>query len=295
MAIVVITDKPAQLGNQLWAFLNMTVLVKGYKKKSLLFLEDKGFEQFELVKDKSIYALTKGTFLFSCWNYIIRFVRYRYQNPFWKQIFSIFCLHFKTGFIDEKTFERDIKRVGFLFVESWPNRLHKNLPLMSTAESRALFSFEKKLLTKVSSFLEQVRQSANLIVGIHIRRGDYKYFQEGKYYFEDEVYLDYMQQLKNLFPEKNISFFIASNEPFDQAYFASVNCFQIAGALPTDDLCGLSLCDYILGPMSTFSMWASYTGKVPLRFIETRNELLRLVDFKPVAAQDCFDPFIQNC
>ena len=42
----------------------------------------------------------------------------------------------------------------------------------------------------------------------------------------------------------------------------------------------MSQCDYLMGPPSTFTMWASFMGKVPLGIIRDRSQTLSMADFK---------------
>lgn len=46
-----------------------------------------------------------------------------------------------------------------------------------------------------------------------------------------------------------------------------------------EDLFSLSKADYIIGPPSTFSAWASLYGTVPLYFIESSNSDFKIPDF----------------
>jgi hypothetical protein len=41
----------------------------------------------------------------------------------------------------------------------------------------------------------------------------------------------------------------------------------------------LASCDYIVGPPSTFSLWASFYGQVPLCFLQKPDEFLALANF----------------
>jgi hypothetical protein len=41
----------------------------------------------------------------------------------------------------------------------------------------------------------------------------------------------------------------------------------------------LASCDYIVGPPSTFSLWASFYGQVPLCFLQKPDEPLALANF----------------
>jgi len=48
------------------------------------------------------------------------------------------------------------------------------------------------------------------------------------------------------------------------------------------DMYSLAKADYIIGPPSTFTMWASFYGSVPLLVIDNRKENILLSDFKIV-------------
>jgi len=68
-----------------------------------------------------------------------------------------------------------------------------------------------------------------------------------------------------------MAFFVCSDEPRFREEFAGLTV-GIGGRSPLEDLCTLSECDYILGPPSTFSQWASFYGGRPL--------------YQPAAAED---------
>ena len=46
-----------------------------------------------------------------------------------------------------------------------------------------------------------------------------------------------------------------------------------------EDMYGFARCDYLIGPLSTFTMWASFYGGVPLNTIRFADQLLKLADF----------------
>ena len=58
-------------------------------------------------------------------------------------------------------------------------------------------------------------------------------------------------------------FLLTSDEPIDQADYSGFQTVVGTGG-PIGDLYGLSKCDYIIGPPSTFSTWAAFYGQVPL-------------------------------
>ena len=90
----------------------------------------------------------------------------------------------------------------------------------------------------------------------------------GKYYFSHEEYAIQMSYIQSLFQNRRVCFLISTNENYEKQIFNSLTLCDWKGKTAIHDLYALSLCDYIAGPLSTFSRWASYYGQVPLYFIE---------------------------
>jgi hypothetical protein len=108
--------------------------------------------------------------------------------------------------------------------------------------------------------------SATIVVGVHIRRGDYANFVGGRYFYSTEIYRRKMQELTAILgrdKEKTIRFLICSDELIDPADFGGMDV-TVSSSSPIVDLYSLAKCDLIIGPPSTFSLWASFHGKVPL-------------------------------
>lgn len=147
---------------------------------------------------------------------------------------------------------------------------------------RLIFTPEEPIVNAVNEIFDKIRIQFTLIIGVHIRYGDYRTFNNGQYFYTIPQYLAIMQSIKLLFPKKKIAFFIACNESIDLLSFTSINCFTIPESTSVKDLYGLSRCDYIIGPPSTFSGWASLIGNVPLYFIENSSEKVNLRSFKQI-------------
>jgi hypothetical protein len=83
-----------------------------------------------------------------------------------------------------------------------------------------------------------------------------------------------MLRVKELYQGQRVSFFISSNEDFELDIFTDCDCHRFgqesSGAIL--DLYSLSICDLIIGPVSSFSRWASFIGEVPLCFLETKDQ-----------------------
>jgi len=122
--------------------------------------------------------------------------------------------------------------------------------------------------------------SYDKIIGVHMRRGDYLKFNEGKYYFKDCDYKSFMLQCCNMYPNKNIGFFLCSDEKINYDNFFDFNICKPGFSGVIEDLYTLSYCDLIIGPPSTFSEWASFYGKTPAYHIQSKKETLHQDKFK---------------
>jgi len=106
-----------------------------------------------------------------------------------------------------------------------------------------------------------LKTEENVLIGVHIRRGDYKKWKNGQYYFEDDVYQKYMSDFsQKLFEktQKNQIFIIFSN---DLVSFVENEKLLISKEIWYIDHFIMSLCDYLIGTHSTFSLWANFMGK----------------------------------
>ena len=93
-----------------------------------------------------------------------------------------------------------------------------------------------------------------------------------------------MDQVKDVYSDKKVCFFIASNEQIPQEMFQGLHCSCIDNANAATDLYALSLCDRLVGPPSTFSRWASFVNHVPLYFIFDKDEKIESdSQFCPIA------------
>jgi hypothetical protein len=186
---------------------------------------------------------------------------------------------------------REKMRLGGLhFIDGWEHRSDLSFIEEERETLLDLFKPRQDIMNHVD---ECFGDYDGVTVGVHVRRGDYKKHRGGIWYFDDGTYLDIIQDIKNQLMQKgvgNVRFLICSNEPFALRNEVA-EMFQIAPLFPTDcmsDLYGLSKCDYIIGPPSTFSQWASFTGNKPLNVIFKKGDEVRLEAFSPIVRLDRF-------
>ncbi|QIP13897.1 hypothetical protein G8759_15395 [Spirosoma aureum] len=147
------------------------------------------------------------------------------------------------------------------------------------ATIRSLFRPKAKYGKQVDRIIISLKEKGALLVGIHLRKGDYRYWESGKYYFDDLTYMNYIEQARRLFKNQNVGFILCSDEPINKSLFQSDTVYISANEVIVD-LYLLAKCDYLIGPPSTFSGWASFYGDVPLCVVENKDVELTLPSFK---------------
>jgi len=58
--------------------------------------------------------------------------------------------------------------------------------------------------------VDRLRRDADIVVGVHIRQGDYRAWQGGKYFFPAARYAGWMRELAAQFPDRKVAFFVAA-------------------------------------------------------------------------------------
>ncbi len=263
-----IIDNPGQTCNKLWSYLDTIAWAMATGGKVYIFFWDPTLKDFDalrknpyvsfplynkltagLVRKRWFVKLMKWTFL------------NRFTNRFYKTVFG--------------------QRKGFVYGWSMRNS-HVYFPKLKH-EILKLYRPNTIITDAVDADFKKYRCEGYFIIGVHIRRGDYKDWEGGKYYFEWEEYRDIMLQLAKVYIEKKPAFFISTNEKYDKSVFEGLTLVSAHCTSAIHDLYGLSCCDRIIGPLSSFSRWASFYGNVPLCFIEREKMRYSETDFSVIS------------
>lgn len=179
---------------------------------------------------------------------------------------------FKRKGCDRKSLEQKMLRNKHIVVSGWEVRFY-DLFLKYREEITKLFTFNDDIYDKVKRFMSEKGHEGALRLGIHIRRGDYKEWANGRYFYSDDVYIEYIQEFLSKHPTEKADIYICSNDPaLNLDYFRSQlsnDAINMLGGNPAEDLCLLSECDYLIGPPSTFSLVASMYRDIPLCWMDT--------------------------
>lgn len=132
---------------------------------------------------------------------------------------------------------------------------------------------------QAEAVIKEQRKRGGVLIGIHIRRTDYKTWFNGKYYFDLSVYEKAMQDMLRLCPE-GARFIICSDEKFSSSDFSAIpeNLLYFSRNPFIADFVLLASCDYIIGPPSTFSGYASFYGKVKKLTLFTSHQSIKSLE-----------------
>ena len=286
------SEKPGQLANRMILLSHFIAFSLEYDTPVLLHLLDEYADLFEgpqqglKIKGKNIlHFMDNSKFTRSLLFYFFeKFSRIMRKSGL-SDLYFAKTIYIKT---DDPTFimnneqnlaELTSKKIfflsGWLFRTQGLLEKHRNF----------ITSYFKPLKTfrdSAENIILPLKNDFKTVVGIHIRRGDYKNFLGGKYFYELATYKSVMNKIANIFGKEQTAFVICSNEKIDLDFFSGLNAFKGPGHFVAD-LYTLSLCDYIAGPPSTFSMWASFYGQKPLWQIENVKQNPTVELFKVIA------------
>ncbi|PSN17336.1 hypothetical protein C7271_18265 [filamentous cyanobacterium CCP5] len=146
------------------------------------------------------------------------------------------------------------------------------------AAIRQLLSPVQAYRTAAAALIEAARGRGTTVVGIHIRHGDYMGWQKGQHFFTLEQYRSIMASLPKVLRQRQLLYVVSSDAPWTREDFPGLQV-TMADREPIIAMLCLSLCDYIVGPKSSFNRWASFYGNVPLYTIRDPEQAIHLADF----------------
>lgn len=280
--MIVLRDKPGQLGNRLWSLSPFLVLCE---KKNITLLApyhlNGYFDFFEKENIKGIMFLwPEFPFLQNILYRIFRLseLSLRKVNKYGLSIRSVWANPKKHNFDD--LFEMAKKNI--VFVNSWDYVF--NVPDNILLHERSLIQLRlkpnHKTCSNVNKLMSKFTQN-KIKVGVHIRLSDYKSYRNGIYYYDISVYYSKMKiieaQLKA--DNKNAIFIICSDENIQDSFFEGLETLYIQNSTAIEDIYALSVCDFIIGAPSSFSCWASYFGHIPIKYILSQNDSIDINEF----------------
>ena len=185
---------------------------------------------------------------------------------------------FKDADCDQKALEQKMLKHRHIVVSGWNVRFYEHF-LKYRDEICELFRIDEQYTLPVDEAMKAAEAGEKGVrLGVHIRRGDYAQWQYGKYCFSDEVYARHINRFATLHPEETMHVYLSTNDPevsaeTYQQLCPKVKIHLLQGSAP-EDLYMLSVCDYVMGPPSTFSLVAAMYRDIPLYRMDNEDEKL---------------------
>jgi hypothetical protein len=260
-----------QLGNRLhthanalaWCIENNVNLINlSFKRYSPLFSSNKGRTVETFISRKS--KLSNLLRYERLWKFVERVSR----SDKWVHRLTKMVIKEKNDdeFLAEAELDQSFKpETKALLVRAWdlqfPDSLKKNQDRV-----REILTPNQQDTDSANEIISQLREKFDCIVGVHARRGDYKEYLGGIHFHSWHSYRNWIIQTKNLMEgngKGKVGFLLCSDgNPYHSALNDLPVSFGKKKAVMTD-LHSLSLCDYNIGPPSSFGTWLSWYGKVP--------------------------------
>jgi hypothetical protein len=288
--MIVIAEKYGQLGNRLFVFAHVLAcaLEHGVKVSNPAF--DEYAEFFEntrrdlFCRHPARASLLTGRrlrgWLYAAAHRLAHSLAYRSpSNRFWHVVQVAEGDRYD---LRSPEFVAAAREKSLVFVQGW--LLRDEVSLRKHADAvRGFFKPVGALERRVAAHVARAREGCDVLVGVHIRQGDYRGFEGGRYFYGSGEYARMMGEAESLFAGRRVGFLICSNVRQDEAVFAGLHYTSGPGHF-VEDMYALAGCDYIVGPPSTYTLWASFYGGAPLYHVREGSAAVALEDFRPYGA-----------
>jgi len=172
--------------------------------------------------------------------------------------------------LDDPAFVESTQGCRVIALEGWhviaPSLVEKHY-----AAVRDFDAVDPGIQQRVEAYLRPLRERCDTLIGVHIRRGDYIMHRGGQYYFEDDVYDRACDVVARRAGQQRVGFVFCSQGPVAEPLLADRDAVTGPGSA-IEDMLALSGCDTIVGPPSTFSVWAAFIGNAELLVMSSAQE-----------------------
>ncbi len=286
--MIVVANKPGQLGNILYVYSNLI----GRAIESNLRLANTALDnyadlfpatasdlfcRFPPTKSRIRCTPRRRRFVYHLVHFTARVLsKLKLNLPFIRQI-TIRDWHTEINLGDPQ-FLASLKPRQLLLLRGW---LFRDIPaLQKHADAiREFFRPREDYLNNVDAVIERARKDVDILVGVHIRQGILYYANVRQYFYPTIRYVEMMDEIVRLFPDVRVGFLICSDWPQDPQMFSKFR-FTFGSNHLIEDMYAFARCDYLIGPPSTFTVWASFYGNVPLNVVRTSDQRQCREDFQ---------------
>lgn len=273
MRILIVADSPGRLGNLLhvyfylaaWSLLTGHLVYNpsfrlvapdlfGRKSRTALFFRPKYYLKGHFFTTLDLVPPLFHSLAYFVFNYLSRFAR---RFPAFTADLPAFFYFQQDDVNVSDLFDHPLCTsrqpviifAGWLFKSDYLYRQYRDtlFPffLPSSSVRRAAIETFQTAIAKYSS---------STVVGVHIRRGDYKTFNDGRYFFPTCVFRNSMVAIRDHLLG-DVTFLLFSDERILQSDFNDLQVHTSTNS-PIVDMYTMSLCAGLVGPPSTFSSFA---------------------------------------
>jgi len=286
---LVIQRDYGQLGNRLhthanalaWCIENEVNLINlSFKKYSPLFSSMKGRSVETFISRKSkLVSLLRHELVWKLFERVCR------SDKWLKRLTKMIIWEKKDcEFLSEPELNQSFKsetKAKAVLVRAWDLRCPDSLKRQQERVREILIPNDKAK-GSAHEMISQLREKFDCVVGVHARRRDYKEYLDGIHFHAWDSYRNWIIQTKNLMEGRGkgrVGFLLCSDgNPLHSKFNDLPVSFGKAKSVMTD-LHALSLCDYNIGPPSSFGTWVSWYGKVPRLCLQKELEIHSLEQF----------------
>ena len=249
--MIVIMAAPGFLGNRTWVQANVLALAA----EAQIPVVHPAFELFPYFKEEGTSKLTTSGVMSRA---IARWV----PMWLWRKIYSVnlrtrtfICIDIgESGMFDleaDPDLIRHFERSGLVFLSGYflsatgcMERQRERL--------RQFFSLRPEYERRKANLICRARGDGDILIGVHIRQGDYRTYCDGLMFYTTAEYVEVMASLTKQLPDRTVRFLICSNERQPLSAFEGLDVLM-SDEIPVVDMYALACCDYIVGPNSSFS------------------------------------------
>lgn len=277
--VIVLEHNGGRLGNQLWNLANIYAycLERGYACKDYSFFDYDRFFSIPIFQPliDPLLKVLPGRIRRKIYSFLVRKIKDKKDSSFLssEEVAKNEAVRFylppspnenKTQQAElakaEESLQNNIYTLGWMFRN--PEGLQK-----FHSEIVSFLTPSKTIKKKIDRRINELRRQHTSIVGVHIRQGDYRNFDGGKFFFNQEEVRDILHSyIDSTTQDTTKTFFIiCSDEPINKDLFSDFS-YDVNNGGAVEDLFTLSATDKIIGSDSTFGGFASFYGNIPIIF-----------------------------
>ena len=284
MKWIIVSCNYGRLGNRLHTHANILAwsILNNYNLSNLSFRSY--YNLFETQKHHSSdsYLKTRNVLIYLMkFDFIGNFTERLILSKKWMRRLS-FLFHYiekdNVTTLEEQELNL-IKTNKIIIINAWDIRCP--ISMKSAGQFvRKLLRPASHYIKPASDFIISLKKHYDCLVGIHARRGDYKTYLDGRYYYSWEKYKKWILELRIVLENlgyNSIGFILCSDEKPPESLLNEKDTHYTEGKHYMVDLHTLTLCDYNIGPPSSFGTWISWYGNV-LRLIIDKDTTIENLD-----------------